>query len=444
MIDRRQVLAGAAALVGASALGRPSDAWAAGCGSGSGTTGVQALMADLAANLPGVNTHINYLGTVYDRSYNSIIKPRLLELGIRHIRDNPASDTNITVKNRYVELARAGIKLLMVTWDTANCDLDYVKSLNSSGLQVVEAVEPPNERDLAWGSSMPTQMFSYMRNLYTKYKSDSATKNITILGPAFANTRDAARNLYSIFSNSSKYMDVGNVHDYCGRDPEGSFGGGWGISLSDALDRQKLGSAKPVWASENGYKMSNSNTGHPAVTQRAAAKYLPRQFLSHMQRGTPRMYMYQLINNNDEDFGLLNNNGTPRQQFYAVKNFIRLFSDRGATFTPGTLKYSLTGNLSGIQQVLLQKRSGRFYLAVWQGVQSSRVTTIDSGIGDMEYSRRALSLQLGLKITAATVYEPSFSSASVKTYTNPAGIASIPLSVPDHLQVIELIPAGCT
>lgn len=400
-------------------------------------------MADRAADLPGVNTHLNYLGTVYDRSYVSIIKPRLLELGIRHVRDNPASDSNVTIKDRYIELARAGIKLLMVTWDSANNDIDYVLSLNSSGVQVVEAVEPPNERDNAWGSGMPAQMYSYMKNMYARYKGNGVTKNITILGPSFANTRDAATRLYSAYRDAGNYMDCGNVHDYCGREPEGSYGGGWGISLSDALTRQKLGSSKAVWASENGYKMSRSSTGHPAVTQRAAAKYLPRQFLSHLQRGVPRMYMYQLVNNNEENFGLLNDNGTPRLQFYAVKNFIALLKDPGVAFTPGTLKYELSGDLTGIQHVLLQKRSGRFYLAVWQGSQSSLVTSVDSGIGDLEPPRRSLTLRLGMKITAATVREPSFSSAVVKSYANPGGIASIPLSVPDHVQLIELVPSGC-
>ena len=136
--------------------------------------------------------------------------------------------------------------------------------------------------------------------------------------------------------------------------------------------RQRYGSTKPVWATECGYKQSGSQSGHSAVTSRAAAKYLPRTFLSHLQRGAPRVFIYQLINNNSEDFGLLNNNGSPRLQFTAVKNFIALFQDRGASFTPGTLSYTLGGSLTGIQQMLFQKRDGRFYLAVWQGVPSSR------------------------------------------------------------------------
>ena len=167
-------------------------------------------------------------------------------------------------------------------------------------------------------------------------------------------------------------MDIGNVHSYCGRDPEGSGGGGWGISLTDAIGRQRYGSIKPVWATECGYKQSRSQDGHSAVTSRAAAKYLPRTFLSHLQRGAPRLYIYQLINNNSEDFGLLNNSGSPRLQYTAIKNFIALFKDRGTSFTPGTLSYTLSGSMIGIQQMLFQKRDGRFYLAVWQGSPARR------------------------------------------------------------------------
>src|SRR5690554_278249 len=48
----------------------------------------QALASDIAANTIGVNTHINYTGSIYDTHYENIIQPRLVELGIRHIRDH--------------------------------------------------------------------------------------------------------------------------------------------------------------------------------------------------------------------------------------------------------------------------------------------------------------------------------------------------------------------
>ena len=442
-LQRRTILTGAAAVAGAACLGNMAPAaLAASCNSTSGIGATQALMADIAADVPGVNTHINYLRTIYDTGYATIVKPRLLELGIRHIRDNPGGDTDAITKGRFIELAGKGIKLLLSTANATDYDTDYVRALNGSGMQVVEAVEPPNERDNAWGANMPAQLRSYIIGFYPRYRTDPAMSSVLVLGPSFANTRDSAQKLQAVFPDAANYMDCGNVHSYSGRDPEGRYGGGWGITLADALGRQRMGSTKTIWASECGYKMSGGNSGHPAVTQRAAAKYLPRQFLSHLSRGAPRLYAYQLLNYGQE-FALLNNDGSPRLQFTAVKNFIAMFKDPGAAFTPGTLSYSLSGDLTNIQQMLFQKRDGCFQLAVWQGVPSSTATD-DSGIADIDPARRPLTLSLAATVSKATIYEPSFSAAAKQSYANAAGLSTISLSVPDHLQVIELVPMPCT
>ncbi len=393
-----------------------------------GQTGTT-YMSDTAADLVGVNTHINYAGSVYDTRYADIIKPRLIELGVRHIRDNAGAGV---FADRYVELAGSGIKLLLV--NSSHDHINYVKALNARG-PVVEAVEPPNESDngsLMGPATGPVFMRDFMNIMYPAYKADPATRNITVLGPSFARTSTSPALFARTITNASTLMDAGNVHDYPGGTyPEGPGGGGWGITLPEALNRYKaLSGTKPIWSTETGYKMSGSVPGHPAVSERTAAKYMLRLFMMHMQLGVPRVYPYQLINNR-EDFGLLNNDGSPRQQFTAMKNFITMFKDPGAAFTPGTLGYTLTGDMTNIQQMLLQKRDGRFLLVVWQGVNSG------------EPPRRALTLTLTSPVTTATLYEPTFSLTPVNQITDPAGITSIPLSVPDHLLVIELIPGDC-
>ena len=131
-----------------------------------------------------------------------------------------------------------------------------------------------------------------------------------------------------------------------------------------------------------------------------------------MLRGAPRLYGYQLINNNAEDFALLNSNGSPRLQFTALKNLIALFKDPGAAFVPDRLAYTLSGVSTGIQQMLFQKRDGRFYLAVWQGVLSSSLTSSDSGIRDVEPARRALTFEsrhqghIGQDLRALALVQP--------------------------------------
>ena len=81
-----------------------------------------------------------------------------------------------------------------------------------------------------------------------------------------------------------------------------------------------------------------------------------------------------------------------------------------------------------IQQILLQKRDGRFYLVIWQGVLSSNIASNDGGIGNVEPARRPITLSLGMSVTSAASDEPSFSANPTQTYANAAGIASIPLS----------------
>lgn len=397
---------------------------------------VKALPADAAAGMVGVNTHFNYTDTPYYQHYDEIVKPRLIELGVRHIRDNPS--TNPKVRERYAELAGHGIKLLLINWNQPR-DFLLARSLNTDyGIKVVEAVEPPNEKD-KWRDEMK----EHMAAMWAAYKNDSATKDIVILGPSYANTRSSPGNFAAFWPEAKRCMQRGNTHDYCGTYPEGTLGGGWGFALDDALaEQKKLCGDLPIWATENGYKNSKSAPGHPAVTERAAAKYLPRQFLLHLGKGVERFYIYQLINckpnRQHEDFGIINDDGSPRKQYHAVKNFIRLFSDPGADFETDSLDYELEGNLKDIHHILLQKRDRRFYLVLWQGVESSAYAKTDANIADIEPAPRRLTLKLGAKAQTVKLYTPSFSAGVIESHGAPDGIKSVDLSVPDHILVTEL------
>ncbi|HEX8539002.1 MAG TPA: hypothetical protein VF664_16145, partial [Cystobacter sp.] len=47
---------------------------------------VTARSADAFVDSVGVNIHLHYTDKVYAQAYSTIIKPRLQELGIRHVR----------------------------------------------------------------------------------------------------------------------------------------------------------------------------------------------------------------------------------------------------------------------------------------------------------------------------------------------------------------------
>ncbi len=396
-----------------------------------------AIAADRAADLVGVNTHVGYRGQIYDSAWSSIIRPRLLELGARHIRDTPGDPGDLGIKRRYAELAKAGIRTLLINYQTI--DKDYVTSTNAlGGTQVIEAVEPPNERDNT-GNGWEAELRSFMTWMYPAYRGDPATQAITVLGPSFADTRNSPLSLASAFPGASNYLEYGNLHDYSGLFPESPQAGGWGISLPAAFETyRRVSGTKPPWVTENGYKMSGSGPGHPAVTQRAAAKYLPRQFLVHLRMGVEKFYIYELIDDH-EDFGLLNIDGSYRLQYTSVRNFISIFNDPGSSFNTGSMSYSLSGDMSGVEHLLLQKRNGAFYLVLWQGVASVSGTT-DGALRDIEPSARKLTLNLATRIREAHTYLPSFSMQQTASYSNANGIGSVTVSVPDHILVVELIP----
>lgn len=101
----------------------------------------------------GLTTHLNpnYESTPYG-NYDGIIKPRLQELGIRHIRDG---GYNSTFNQKLNDLATIGVRstLVMAPADGTfpSDSVTIAKSVSNS----IEAVEGPNETDL------PKYNFSY-------------------------------------------------------------------------------------------------------------------------------------------------------------------------------------------------------------------------------------------------------------------------------------------
>lgn len=405
----------------------------------------QAKMADSVVDAIGVNTHL-YYNNVYSTGYSSIIKPKLIELGVRHIRDGNAVG-NTTYDTRLKDLAANGIKALLyndLRWNMATswtAAKDHIKSLNTDASKPVEMVEGPNEYD-STGSGWETNLRTQTIDIWNTYKNDSGTSSIPIVGPSLANTKYSPGILASTDANLTNYMQYGNLHSYSGgKYVEGSGGGGWNISLDQAITEYKKvsGSSDPLIASETGYHnaVNGGNPGHFGVSEKAAAKYLPRQALYYLQKGFTRLYFYEFINEGtdatemEQNFGLLKNDGTPKWQYTSLKNMITILKDPGSSFATGSLNYTLTGDTNNIQKLLLQKRDGTFYLVLWQGVSSYN----DASKTDIDPPARALTLTIGSNASSIDTYLPLNSASVVNSYTN---TSSVSLSVPDHLLIVKI------
>jgi hypothetical protein len=91
--------------------------------------------------------------------------------------------------------------------------------------------------------------------------------------------------------------------------------------------------------------------------------------------GIQRTYLYQLLELgsnkfDDNSFGLVHSDFTPKAGYKAIQSLLQLLSDPGPQFHLGDLAFSLSGDLANVHHVLLQKRDRTFYLALWIEVPS--------------------------------------------------------------------------
>jgi hypothetical protein len=329
----------------------------------------QARWADSFVESIGVNVHLHYddPGNAYG-NYEGIIKPRLKELGVRHLRDGIVHERPDKVA-KMRELEALGFKFLLIAdprSTTARQARDYVKQFYS-----VVMIEGANEPDLNLGPNWIAEARAFQQQLYQEFKGDPVTRTISVLAPSLA-LDDA----FNYLGNLSPWVDYGTLHNYYGgRNPgtPGWDGAGYG-SIDYRLNQaSKVAPGKAVVASETGWHNYVYNPGtHPGTPESVVAKYLPRLLLLHFNRGFVRSYPYELIDEHndpydvEDNYGILRNNGTPKPAYTALKNMITLLKDSGlALLPPGKLNYMLSGNVTNLKHTLLQKRDGTFYLALW-------------------------------------------------------------------------------
>jgi hypothetical protein len=170
---------------------------------------------------------------------------------------------------------------------------------------------------------------------------------------------------YARMGDYSKIADIGNLHIYPNWFP-------WEKAAIREYDgAQHTMPGRPFWATEAGW--------HSAITPQSLNKftmlrYLPRALVGFSSfRNMERGYIFQLIDfrpdpgNSISNFhyGLIDYNGNVKPGFYAVRNMMHVLWDDPLRSAPGTLRYSLSGNLADVRTLLYKKNNGAFYLVTW-------------------------------------------------------------------------------
>lgn len=403
---------------------------------------VPARAADAFIDSVGVNTHFHYDDTVWGSKYE-LIKAKLIASGIRHARDGlytyAAASRDSFYYSRLRELGTAGIRFNLTTGmktsfgEMSNFDLldDVYEWTNGA----VVAYEGVNEPDIQGVQDWTTQATTVQRELYENVNNNPLLSNVTVIGPSPVWEPEQLGNL-------SQLMDYGNSHAYNGGAMPMISGYG---SLEYNLDKAaKVSGSDPVMVTEVGYHNAlKTSDGHPPTSEAVSATYLPRLLLSFFNEGIKRSYLYEFIDTNPDPsltqpgyhFGLLRNDGSEKPAYTAIKTLLNLLKDPGTSFTPGSLRIKLTGNMQNVQQTLLQKRDGSFYLALWVEASSwDRDARRNLIVGEQQ-----VHLQLGDPVGATTIYRfGDDGQASASGTTLQAG--ELEVSVNDKLTLIAFSP----
>lgn len=387
----------------------------------------------------GLNTHIRY----YDTAYGNfpLIKQRLQELGVRHLRDGGSDPLWI---QRINELAQAGIKSTIVIDPYIGLGPDASYDIKPPGYtvsqlvknlipQAVEAVEILNEFDLfryqgysrngqpVTDANWVTYVQNFTRDTYNAINSDPATQQVAVIGPSFVYPDSSAR-----VGDLSQWVDYGNLHPYSYPAHPGN-----GNLLQDLTLRAQAFTNRPMIATETGYHTGGPLSDRP-VSEAVQGKYIPRMFLENFSKGIYRTFSYELIdqfvkpNEREANFGILRYDGSPKPAYTALQNLIGLLGDSSNSFTPGSLTYSLSGNTQNIHHTLLQKTSGDFYLVLWQEVASTD-----------QMSSQTVTLNLNTPIARATTYLSNYTTTPTGQYQTPTQLS---LTVPDSPLIVQLTP----
>jgi hypothetical protein len=396
--------------------------------------------ADTFVDSVGVDAPFNYQSTIYDTQFSTLAS--LLEAsGIRHIRTGIAQTTWQTYYTRLNQLAQAGIHSQLVTLGTETAS--QIQTYSALVPQALEAFEGPNEPDLSGNANWASDTTAFMQVLYSAVKGNPATASLPVIGPSVVSpTGEAA------IGNISANLDYGNIHPYYGTNNPGNPGTGsigpYGRSGSIGYfmgEASQVSGTKPIYATETGYGTDPAIAGN--VSELCDGKEAPRTYFEHYLHGIKRTLSYQLVEQGTtygalgffSYMGLLRTDLTPKPSYNAISALVGLLSDQGSTFTGTPLAYTIGGNVNNLDHLLMEKRNGTYYLAMWLEVPSWNTLTNT----DMAVPAQSVTLTMPASVSSGSLYTLS-DTGTMTTSTLTPSLGSFTIPVSDRVTVLAFHP----
>ncbi|HEV2057778.1 MAG TPA: hypothetical protein VGR11_00390 [Solirubrobacteraceae bacterium] len=429
---------------------------AAGCYSQTGCTETARSAKNFTSSV-GINTHLGYSQSIYWQNW-PMVRDRLLELGVSHIRDGtfPASYPDVigpTVAARYNELGANGIKgNLLVGHEQAMTPTTLAQRLawvRDNVAAFTMSIEGSNEFDTQGGDPGRIASLRAMQcEIHQRVNADPVLASKPVIGPSSGNFHSDDI-WYGEIGDLSACLDKGNLHPYSGADPPHRRLSR-DLSIAMSWGRTTFGD-KPLWATESGYINVPGSAG---VSETAAGTYIPRAMLENFRRGIERTQSYELVDlqtgsdQGIDNYGLLRTDGTRKPAFSALRNLLSIVSDSAAA--SGSLGFGIvcTANCRDgdpnayptqdgpIRHVLLKHSTGAYFLAVWS---ESQVWDAAAG-ADTPKAPQSFRLHLHQAPAKVEIFDPHRSRAALSTDTSGSQIVST--AAPDSVRLIKITPAA--
>jgi hypothetical protein len=372
------------------------------------------LPAEGLVDSMGVNVHFTYTDTAYARQAE--VLARLQELGIRHVRDAMPSPVDSPLAAGLKAASLQGVRATLLPHDPVSDPgpliSDSVKVLGDS----IDAFEGPNEPDNSGDPGWAQKLLTYMPMLEDRVR--RLAPGVPLIAPSlvYASSRSEAL---------PRVAGVLNAHPYSGGAPPEPALGDAVRELADLEQGHKRGM---VFTEAGYHNAMNETDGQPPVSEEAAAVYIPRLLVTAFGAGVRRTFLYELVDekpdpalaDQEQHFGLLRNDLSPKPAFTAVKTLIAALRTSPGPGTRTHVPWAVVPQEPGeVKRLLLSRPDGSHVIALWRPVsvwdQDSREPR-DPGEQPVDLNFG------GWTASDVAVWRPSVSTAPVETHDSSSGL----------------------
>jgi hypothetical protein len=316
------------------------------------------------------------------KSRFAVFRELLKASGIRHLRDEllPGNDLS-----RWQDLqTHLNIKWnLLVSPVTNSTDqmLDYVKTL---GPEHFSAVEGQNEGDTDWfiaqnviHGNWSGAVVAYQRDIYHALRQFYSASMLPVISPTLL---DWKPNDVAVIRSAASFSDIVGLHSYVQHAQEPETEEPYAaLSWYVRNYRDSFKVNAPFMVTEAGY-MNVIAPGKSGISEWAASIYLPRLLLYNFSFGAERTFLYEFMNggpdarDNEQNYGLVRDDGTPKPAFHTISTLMRALDDRSlpafARKDDRPVQLSFGNAPPDFRQQTFTLRDGRLIVALWRACRS--------------------------------------------------------------------------